>query len=177
MVHDWHMKEYSYVGPSAIARRAASAAHGHCVVCALDLVEWLCQPEQELDETGAVVATFVIDNQGRMRLAHRRSEHVVCAGGEKVRSAGEIAFVLQDEEIHVSWATNQSTGYCPEPESWAAVRDALDRVGIDAPDGFTTEFNFRRCSRCRSINVVKDGDYECAVCCQPLPLQWNMDKS
>ncbi|MET9652151.1 hypothetical protein ABZZ44_18050 [Streptomyces sp. NPDC006460] len=39
------------------------------------------------------------------------------------------------------------TGYCPGVSSWPAVAEALDRIGIDRPSGFTHEVIFRRCQR------------------------------
>jgi hypothetical protein len=71
--------------------------------------------------------------------------------------------------------TNQSTGYCPEPESWPAVAAALDRIPLPHPGGFTPSFIFRRCPACVQLNVVKEGDFTCAVCGADLPLRWNLD--
>ncbi|MBE1530177.1 hypothetical protein [Actinomadura algeriensis] len=104
--------------------------------------------------------TYVVDLDGVLRLAPRRSEHVACAGGRPVLAAGEIAF----EGGRVVEVTNQSTGYCPGPESWTAVAEALDRAGLDRPDGFTDTFVFRRCPSCAELNVVKDEYYVCVFC-------------
>ncbi|MBF0289995.1 MAG: hypothetical protein HQM14_19435, partial [SAR324 cluster bacterium] len=52
-------------------------------------------------------------------LAPQRSEHVACAAGRDVLSAGQMAF--DPETVSLEEVTNQSTGYCPEPESWDAV--------------------------------------------------------
>ena len=41
--------------------------------------------------------------------------------------AGEITFTVRPGSISVTWVTNQSTGYCPEPASWPAVETALAR--------------------------------------------------
>ena len=71
--------------------------------------------------------------------------------------------------------TNQSTGYCPEPESWIAVEIALKHIGVKFPDGFTTEFLFRRCESCGQINIVKENWFVCSVCDAELPPQWNFD--
>jgi hypothetical protein len=117
--------------------------------------------------------TFVVDLEGTLRLAPRRSEHVACAGGRPVLSAGEITFEPGPDGPEVTSATNQSTGYCPEPGSWTAVAAALDRIGVPRPGRFTDEFHFRRYSRCEERNIVKDGDFACAICEADLPAAWN----
>jgi hypothetical protein len=35
----------------------------------------------------------------------------------------------------VSEVSNQSTGYCPDLSCWSAVASALDRAGLERPDG------------------------------------------
>jgi hypothetical protein len=42
-----------------------------------------------------------------------------------VLSAGEITFSRKGKSLVVSDVTNQSTGYCPEPKSWKAVKASL----------------------------------------------------
>ena len=121
--------------------------------------------------------TFVVDIEGDLRIAYRQSEHVRCAGGENVLSAGEMTFIWTSSEIVADWTTNQSTGYCPEPESWAAVKRSLDRIGVDAQDEFSMALIFRRCEKCRQINIVKDCHYFCEVCESTLPLKWNFENS
>ena len=92
-------------------------------------------------------------------------------------SAGEIAFGAGPNGLAVTEVTNQSTGYCPEASSWPAVADALDRAGVAHPGRFTDEFVFRRCLRCGERNVVRDGDFTCAICDAELPASWNFDVS
>jgi hypothetical protein len=75
------------------------------------------------------VATFVIDLNGDLLVADRRSEHVACAGGGPVLSAGEMFFLVEEDRVEVTDVSNQSTGYCPEPSSWPGVAAALDRIG------------------------------------------------
>jgi hypothetical protein len=108
-----------------------------------------------------------------LRLAPRRSEHVACAGGGPVLSAGEISFERGPDGWEVTSATNQSTGYCPEGSSWPVVGRALDRIGVPHPGRFTDEFTFRRCPRCRERNLVRDGDFTCVICDAGLPASWN----
>jgi hypothetical protein len=140
-----------------------------------DVRRWVRESGQAPDAAGHVVATFVIDESGWLLIADRRSEHVACAGRRPVRSAGEMAFAVISRSVSVSWVTNQSTGYCPEPDSWPAVGAALARAGIAGPGGFSQEFIFRRCPRCHAINLVKEGIFECGACGAALPEEWNLD--
>jgi RNA polymerase sigma factor (sigma-70 family) len=95
------------------------------------------------------------------------------AGGSPVLSAGEMFFRLSVSSVEAVEVTNQSTGYCPEPESWPAVASALDALGIAHPGRFTQEVVFRRCPTCGERNVVKDGWYVCGMCGAGLPADWN----
>jgi hypothetical protein len=61
--------------------------------------------------------TFVIDLGGALRLAPRRGEHVACADGAPVLSAGEITFLRDQDRWTVSEVSNPSTGCCPDPAS------------------------------------------------------------
>jgi hypothetical protein len=115
--------------------------------------------------------TFVIDANGSLRVAPRRSEHVACAGGEDVLSAGELAATRSG--ARVVDISNQSTGYCPEPSSYDVVATALDAAGIAHPGAFTFEAIFRRCPTCSERNLIKDGDFTCAICGGVLPERWN----
>jgi hypothetical protein len=69
--------------------------------------------------------------------------------------------------------SNQSTGYCPDPDCWPAVAAALRSAGVAAPVGFTRRFVFRRCFTCGQINLIKDDWYVCAACDADLPRAWN----
>jgi hypothetical protein len=120
--------------------------------------------------------TFVVDDRGVLRVADRRSEHVACAAGRDVLSAGELAAVRTQDGVRVVEVSNQSTGYCPEPESWSAVASALDAAGIVHPGRFTYEAIFRRCQECGERNLVKDGCFECAICGGKLPDAWNFGR-
>lgn len=94
---------------------------------------------------------------------------------EEVLSAGEMTFERESGRWEVGYVSNQSSGYCPEGESWPAVAAALDQIGLARPEGFTLEFVFRRCPACRELNVVRGGVFACAVCDGDLPRQWNVD--
>jgi hypothetical protein len=154
-------RTYQYVGPTEILTAARAAVPGRVVLTREDITR--------ADEP----FTFVIDLEGALRLAARRSEHVACAGGRPVLSAGEVTFEEGPSGWEVTSVTNQSTGYCPEASSWPAVAGALDRIGASHPGRFTSEFIFRRCPGCGERNVVRDGDFTCAICDADLPASWN----
>ncbi|MFI0374141.1 hypothetical protein ACH35V_40320 [Actinomadura sp. 1N219] len=141
---------YAYVGPAELLGRVRPGMEGKPITSPAD-VRALPQDEP---------FTYVVGLDGTLRIAPRRSEHVACAGGRNVLAAGEITF----DGTAVTEVSNQSTGYCPGAESWAAVADALDRAGLERPDGFTTAFVFRHCPECGELNVVKDEHYVCVFC-------------
>ncbi|WP_274710572.1 hypothetical protein [Streptomyces sp. SKN60] len=119
--------------------------------------------------------TFVVGMDGVLRLAPRRSEHVACAGGGMVLSAGEIGFMREAARWTVSMVSNQSTGYCPDVSSWAEVARALDAVELRRPSGFTHEVVFRRCPDCQEHSIVREDDFVCVFCGSDLPVVWNVD--
>jgi len=164
---------YKYVGPKRIERAAAGSVGGRVVGSAVELREVVYGIGRRDPGSGPLWATFVIDPSGRLLLADRRSEHVACASGREVLSAGEMAFALEGDTVVVEQVTNQSTGYCPEPESWISVARALDAIAIPHPGSFTPAFVFRRCPACGQANIIKDDGYVCAVCGMDLPTEWN----
>lgn len=157
------MKIYAYVGPHEIKRKVADAPPGTPVRTAGDLVVF--------DEP----LTFVVGVDGVLRVADRHSEHVACAGGGQVLSAGELTATKRPgaDVVRIVEISNQSTGFCPEPESWPAVASALEAAGIAHPGRFTVTIVFRRCVGCGERNIVKDDWYECALCGEELPRAWN----
>lgn len=166
------VQSYRYVGSADLVKLVASGSAGAVICSAGDFSRWMAtRSGAELSEP----FTFVIDLEGFLRLAPRRSEHVVCAGGDRVLSAGEISFVRDGERWAVGQVSNQSTGYCPDVESWAAVAAALDLIGLSRPARFTDEVVFRCCPACRERAVVKDGDFVCVFCGSDLPTGWNFD--
>lgn len=162
---------YRYVGPEAIRAKSVMAAGGIIISSQDDLRAWL-DGQDVSGLVGQVAATFVVDPEGRPRIADRRSEHVACASGGLVRSAGEM-FFSSGKTTHVEDVSNLSTGYCPEPESWPVVGEALDQLDIPHPGRFTTAIVFRRCPACAERNVVKDDWFVCQVCGGDLPRVWN----
>ncbi|WP_203898654.1 hypothetical protein [Virgisporangium aliadipatigenens] len=156
------VRTYRYVGPPDVHAVAANVT--------------VLREAGDLDGVaGEEAFTFVVDLDGLLRIAPRRSEHVACAGGRDVRAAGEVAFGRGAGGWTVTYASNQSTGYCPDLPSWHALADALDRAGIGRPDGFTEPFVFRRCPACGALNVVREEVYVCALCDADLPRRWNVD--
>lgn len=168
-------KRYKYVGPAHIRDKVAGQPPGRMVASVDDLESWLRQTQQKANRDGQIVVTFVVDEQGMLRIADRGTEHIACSGGRSVLSAGEMFFSQADHGWRVEDVTNQSTGFCPEPESWPAVATALDRVGIPHPGQFTLEVVFRRCLVCGERNIVKDGWFVCGLCGSDLPAAWNFD--
>jgi hypothetical protein len=167
------VKLYRYVGPEDIRTRVAHAPLGVKVESVRDLEGWLHRTRQKPNREGLVAVTFVVDEEGFLRVADRGSEHVACAGGGPVLSAGEMFFLLAEDSLCVEEVSNQPTGFCPEPESWPAVELALDRIGIPHPGRFTQEVVFRRCPSCGERSIVKDGWFVCGICGADLPATWN----
>lgn len=159
---------HAYVGPAAIRERPRGEP-GAPIASLSDLSAWLQAEPDALGEG----ATYVVDRHGRLRLAPRRSEHVDCAGGDAVLAAGELRFARAGDRFVVREVSNQSTGYCPDPDCWPAVAAALTAAGLVAPPGFTRAFVFRRCPRCDQINLVKEDWFVCAACDADLPRAWN----
>jgi hypothetical protein len=162
---------YRYVGPAQLRERAV-AVDTVRVDSPASLHRWLVRRDRR---DVAEPVTFVVGLDGVLRLAPRRSEHVALAGGREVLAAGEMAFAATATGAgwRVAAVSNQSTGYCPDPDCWPAVAAALDRAGVPHPGGFTDPVVFRRCPRCGERNIVRDGDLTCAVCDGALPDRWN----
>ncbi|MFI6007152.1 hypothetical protein ACIA98_43810 [Streptomyces sp. NPDC051366] len=152
---------YRYVGPPDLRALVRPGAEGRSIHSAADFDDWASGLALvELAEP----FTFVVDSAGVLRLAPRRSEHVVCAGGGPVLGAGEMSFRAESGQWVVAEVSNQSTGYCPDISSWAAVAKALDTAGIEHPAGFTHEVVFRRCPACGQLNIVREEYFVCVFC-------------
>ncbi|MBC9711972.1 hypothetical protein H9Y04_05235 [Streptomyces sp. TRM66268-LWL] len=167
-------RTYRYVGPADLLALVRPERMGAAMRSSAELTAWVEDlPPTELTEP----FTFVVTTDGLLRLAARRSEHVVCAGGQLVLAAGEMTFVAEPSSGRwsVVEVTNQSTGYCPDPASWTAVAAALDRAGIEHPGGWTHEVAFRRCEACQERSIVREDDYVCVFCGAQLPRRWNVD--
>lgn len=164
---------YRYVGEPETQAAYGGLGLGSVPTRAVDVLKWIDASLDDAEPDGSVIATYVVTIDGALVLANRRTEHVGCARGMPVRAAGELAVQLVRGSPEVVWVTNQSTGFCPEPSSWIQVRDALCRLGVECPDGFETAFEFRLCESCGQRNLIKESVFECAVCCTPLPADWN----
>jgi len=164
---------YPYVGPSEIRNGISSDALGKSVLSENDILNWINETNQAADVTNTVTATYVVNQDCTLLIADRHSEHVACAGGEPVLSAGEIGFETVCQKTGVVYVSNQSTGYCPKPSSWRAVREALNKANIKSPSFFTAAFEFRRCVNCDTVNIIKEDYFCCSVCDSQLPYKWN----
>ena len=75
---DLRGRRYDYVGPAEHFASAISGDMGTAIISMADVAKWLGgRDPKELGEP----FTFVVDLDRLLRLAPRRSEHVVCAGG------------------------------------------------------------------------------------------------
>jgi hypothetical protein len=165
-------RAYRYVGPHHVIAAVQSADSAVAIRTAADFADWAtAQTTEDLGEP----FTFVIGTDGVLRLAPRRSEHVACASGGRVLSAGEISFSTEAGRWAVNEVSNQSTGYCPDVTSWPAVAQALDQAHLDHPDYFTHAVVFRRCPTCQEHNIVREGHFVCVFCNADLPQRWNVD--
>jgi hypothetical protein len=173
-----NLRKYRYVGSGEIKANSANIPADAIVKVSSEevLTDWLETQSQNIDIDGLIRATFVISTDSELIIAERNYEHVACAGGKEVLSAGEIAFDPDDHTIVA--ISNQSTGYCPEPESWIAVEKALDKAGLGHPEDFTDKFEFRKCpnKECgQKKNINVDGLYQCLMCGTALPEEWNFE--
>ncbi|WP_436772372.1 hypothetical protein [Yinghuangia sp. YIM S09857] len=161
---------FAYVGPPVLVVSARSQPPGTSIRSRAELSAWLgSRPSAEWREP----FTYTVDAEGVLRLAPRRSEHVACAGGEPVGAAGEMAFVPTADGWEVDEFGNLSTGYCPDLDCQALVVAVLGAIGVPHPAVFTHPIVFRRCPGCGERNIVRDGDFTCALCDAALPEVWN----
>ena len=162
------MTLYKYVGPPEL-RAHPMQTERFLIATAAEALQWA-----QSQSLGELTATFVVDEQDRLWIADRRSEHIACARSGRVQAAGELEFEINGERFEVVTATNQSTGFCPRAESWSALERALDALSLSHPFYWTTAFEFRRCDQCGQLNVVKDDWFVCSNCDADLPLEWNV---
>lgn len=164
--------QYAFIGNKDLLNLVRPELEGYVIYSFSDIENWINTTKQKANKDNQVVATFIIDASGNLRINDRHSEHVVCACGRDVLSAGEITFELSKQKIFISQITNQSTGYCPSPASWSAVQKALEKIGIKHHTYFTTAFEFRVCKNCGWINIIKDAYFVCEniECQNELPM-------
>ncbi len=161
---------YGYVGTREVLESVRGTPQGATIHGPEDLHRWAdAQHDWWGDE---LTATFVVMPDCTLRVAPQRSEHVACAGGGEVLAAGELV-VRRGRAHEVVSVTNQSTGYCPEPDCWTSIHAAFTAAKIPAPEALSQAFVFRRCPKCGERNLVKESWFECACCGADLPETWN----
>lgn len=151
-------------------QKVAGSPPGVQIQTRSDLIDWIEENDGEREFDGSLVVTYVISVEFVLLIAPRRSEHIACSGGHPVLAAGELV-VSDDGEI--CCASNQSTGFCPDPECWSAVARTLDGIPLEHPGDFTVKVTFRLCPGCNQRNIVKDNWYYCELCDHELPPHWN----
>lgn len=160
---------YRYVGPEDVRLACENQPTGRHITSVEDLRRWLRALHDE-DPAADGWATYVVVPESKLLLAHRRTEHVACAGGRDVVGAGEAQLDAAGEAL---WLSNYSSGYCPDVGCYAAVSEAFTRASIDVPGSFSHAVVFRKCPSCGERNVVKDDDFTCSLCGSVLPPRWN----
>ncbi|MEM6533928.1 MAG: hypothetical protein AAF654_15005 [Myxococcota bacterium] len=169
------MRVYEYVGPRELLELVSADRAGAPIRSRTDLIDWVTGALERGMDT--VTATFTGSPELVMSLADRHSEHVVCATGGPVCAAGEITFEMSEGVPTVTEVSNQSTGFCPEPDCWNEVRAVLDKLPVDSPEALTHPFVFRRCTNCGQRNIVKDNWFVCSACDADLDRAWNFSTS
>jgi hypothetical protein len=101
------MKQYKYIGPKELLKLVSNTKRGKVISEANDVISWIKERNQELNAMNQVIATFIIDMDNRLLVADRHSEHVACAGGENILSAGEMTFELNGNNVEIVHVTNQ----------------------------------------------------------------------
>ena len=165
---------FKYVGPPEIREAVLNHPAGTPLAKPSDLETWLEAVHHPRPAT-PYVATYTIGIDRLFRVADRHSEHVACAGGGPVVGAGEVGFAFEAGCLIVSDISNQSTGFCPDLDSWDQVRQTLDDIPLPHPGGFTAAFVFRLCPKCGERNLVKEDWFYCALCDADLPGRWNFE--
>jgi len=156
---------YNYVGPRMLIQTLKVEQEGKKIKSNIDVNTWILETSQIPNNHNEITATFIIDSNLYLRVSDRHSEHVACAGGKQVFSAGEITFEVENGEVtKISQITNQSTGYCPDASSWQYVEKVLAKLNLPYPAYFTQAFVFKICDNCGSINIIKDNFFVCSVC-------------
>jgi hypothetical protein len=165
-------RRYRNVSPPELRETGRPALDAVTVTSQQVLTAWLAS--RGASEIAGPL-TFVVTLDGHLPLAPRRSEHAGCAAGQDVLAAGEISFTRHRQTWTVGDVSNQSTGYCPDPDSGPAVAAARDRVGLAHPPDFTHKVIFRRCPACHERNIVHDAHFVSAICGSPLPQDRNLN--
>lgn len=157
---------YEYIGPKEILNSIKPELQGTKIESSKEIVNWLKLNNKITKAENFTVCTFIIDLKGHLLISDRHSEHVQCAFGENVLSAGEIGFKVESQErVKVESLTNLSTGYCPPPKSWSEVYKTLIQIeGLIIPKKFEPSYIFSYCSQCKQRQIIKDDFYYCPIC-------------
>lgn len=161
------VKVYEYVGPCRLLALVGQMAPGDVVVSWEDVRRWCVGVQRR-------TLTYVVDVRKRLLIADRHCEHVVCAGGGPVLCAGELTLSLEGEQWIVDEVSNQSTGFCPQVESWSVMDEVLSGLGCAYPQWWTMACEFRTCEACQALVLVKEGWFECVFCQAALPSEYNV---
>ena len=162
-------RHYKYVGPESIRLACMDQPAGRQIANVQQLGTWLMELH-DTDPDAEGWATYTVTTDGRLRVAHRRTEHVACAGGMPVLGAGEVQF---DANGTVAWLSHYSSGYCPDATCFEFVGEAFGGAGVAVPPAFSHAVVFRKCPSCGERNVIKDDDFTCALCEATVPEEWN----
>ena len=154
-------RRYAYAGTADVAAVVRPGGAGRAIGSAEEFAVWVGERSAE-ELAGRFL--YTVGTDGVLRLAPWGGKHVVCAGGGDVLGAGGIGFARDGGRWRVWFVGNHSTGYRPDGSSWAAVARALDRAGLERPEGFTREVVFRRCGRCGVKGVERGPAAAGAVC-------------
>ncbi|AZZ91839.1 hypothetical protein EUZ85_14310 [Hahella sp. KA22] len=169
------MPLYSYVGPKDLLLLVDNDVERFAIYSHLDVLDWKSKTEQTLQKDKTITATYIIDTNDTLYIGDRHMEHVSCAIGDHIKAAGEITFEITTHQVSIIGATNQSTGYCPEKSCWNELRKALEKTSMRTVNGFTESFEFRICTHCKTINIIKESVFYCAVCDSKLSKHWNIN--
>lgn len=93
------MKKYKYIGPENLLSLVKETNGGKVILSQQDVLDWISDTNQELDGMNQVTVTFIINIEGQLLIADRHSEHVACAGGKEVLSAGEMTFEIDGSKM------------------------------------------------------------------------------
>ncbi|RKZ79532.1 MAG: hypothetical protein DRR19_24825 [Candidatus Parabeggiatoa sp. nov. 1] len=88
------MKQYRYVGPDDLRELISPDNCGTPIQRPQDILNWIKWINPKRQHHDEVIATFIINTDGFLCLADRHTEHLVCAGGCAVLSAGEMTFSI-----------------------------------------------------------------------------------
>ncbi len=159
-------RTYNYVVSRRIAEQAEAPISRLAPATPDDIRSWSLAPNN-----GNLELTFVVDPRGQLWLSIDTASMSPARADSPYSLLASCVPRVTPQQVAVVSVSNQSTGYCPEPDCWPAVRDALRNAGLESPNEFTHAFDFRRCVSCSGINILKDGMPDCPSCGTELTCQ------